>query len=201
MEWQRLVDTDVRRLGVEVLLHICNDSCHQYSGSKTTQICHHGFYYVVSLAEWRRRRKGKASRDSAAIVTQCKFGMQGRMLEFQEHPFECQKNYAALAALRYTFDMQDLRRVLPEQNWLTGKLPHLGDRGKWGYTRHYEWNGDEWLARHDESRGALPDEPMRGSWMERRGHGAMWSFAASRSTAWMSRAVPPRTICRRWKPR
>ena len=56
--------------------------------------------------------------------------------------------------------MQDLRRVLPEQNWLTGELPHLGDRGKWGYMNHYEWDGDEWLARRDESRGALPDEPM-----------------------------------------
>ena len=48
------------------------------------------------------------------IISQEKFGMQGRLLLFQEHPFECQSNYDALASLRCNFDMQDLRRVLPE---------------------------------------------------------------------------------------
>jgi hypothetical protein len=160
VEWQRLFGEDVRRLGAEVLVHICGDSCHKYSGSKTTQICRHGFYYVVSLADWRRRRRGKALRNSIAIVKQCKFGMQGRLLPLQEHPFECQSNYAALAALRCNFDMQDLRRVLPVQHWLAGELPHLGDRPTWGYMNHYEWDGDEWVARRDESLGALPAEPM-----------------------------------------
>ena len=125
VDWQRLLGEGVRRLGAEVLVHICGDSCHKYSGSKTTQICRHGFYNVVSLADWRRRRRGKALRNSISIVKQCKFGMRSRLLPLQDHPFECQSNYAALAALRCNFDVQDLRRVLPVQHWLTGELPHL----------------------------------------------------------------------------
>ena len=34
--------------------------------------------------------------------------MQGRVLSFQEHPFECLSNYAALNCVRCNFDVQDL---------------------------------------------------------------------------------------------
>ena len=122
--WEQSFGLDVRRLGSELLVHICGDSCFKYSGSKTTHICRHGFYYVVSLEDWRRRRRGKALRNSICIVQQSKFGMQGRLLPIQEHPFECQSNYAAVAALRCNFDMQDLRRVLPATFSLEGELPH-----------------------------------------------------------------------------
>ena len=75
------------------------------------QICRHGFYYVVEFAEWKRRRRGKPLRNTFAVVEQTKYGMQGRLSLIQEHPFECQGNYGALAVLRCNFDIQDLRRV------------------------------------------------------------------------------------------
>ena len=43
--------------------------------------------------------------------------MQGRLLMFQEQPFEVHTNYAGSGALRCNFDVQDLRRVLPESLW------------------------------------------------------------------------------------
>ena len=70
-----------------------------------TQICRHGFYHVVKIGDWYRRRRGKPLRNALFVVKQEKFGMQGRLLLWQEHPFECQSNYAALAALRCNFDM------------------------------------------------------------------------------------------------
>ena len=159
--WEYKFGEDVRRLATEILIHVCGDSCFKYSGSKTTQICRHGFYYVVVLEDWRRRRRGKPLRNALVVVRQSKFGMQGRILHFQEHPFECQSNYAALGALRCNFDMQDLRRVFPEENWLEEELPHLGDRPDYGYMNKYEWDGDNWLPRREEVAGELPQEPLR----------------------------------------
>ena len=56
--WEQLFGEDVRNLASEILLHICGDSCYKYSGAKMEHICHHGFYYIIALAEWRRRRRG-----------------------------------------------------------------------------------------------------------------------------------------------
>ena len=126
--------------------------------AKTTHICRHGFYYVVSLEDWHRRRRGKALRNSICIVQQSKIGIQGRLLPIQEHPFECQSNYAAVAALRCNFDMQDLRRVLPATFWLEGELPHIGDRPSWGYMNAFEWDGDEWVLRRYHSEESSPAE-------------------------------------------
>ena len=88
-------------------------------------------------------------RDAMLIVKEAYHGMQGRALHFQEHPFECQGNYAACAALRCNFDVQDLRHVLPEERWLdrTENLPHLGDRPDWGYMNSYEWDGEAYVER------------------------------------------------------
>jgi len=157
--WERRFGEDVRRLGSEILIHVCGESCFKYSGTKATQICRHGFYYIVSLADWRRRRRGKALRNSLCVIKQTKFGMHGRVLLFQEHPFECQSNYGALAAMRCNFDMQDLRRVLPAEHWLVGELPHLGDRPHYGYMNDYEWDGDDWLPRRAQGCEPLPDQP------------------------------------------
>ena len=55
--------------------------------------------------------------------------------------------------------MQDLRRVFPEADWLEEEVLHLGDRPKHGYMNHYEWDGEQWAPRRDESQGDLPGEP------------------------------------------
>ena len=100
-------------------MHICGDSCYKYSGAKMEHICRHGFYYIIALADWRRRRRGKALRNALFVIKQTSHGMQGRVLVFQEHPFECQSNYAGTASLRSNLDVQDLRRVFKESEWLT----------------------------------------------------------------------------------
>ena len=112
--WQRLFGNDVRRLAAEILVHICGDSCFKYSGSKVTQICRHGYFYIISIVDeaigldWKERRRGKALRNILFVIKEEEHGMQGRVLLFQEHPFECQSNYGALAFLRSNFDVQDL---------------------------------------------------------------------------------------------
>ena len=129
--WEVLLREDVRELAAEILLHICGDSCFKYSGAKVEHICRHGFYHIISLGtDWRRRRRGKPLRNALFVIKQSKFGMQGRVMLFQEHPFECQSNYAAAAALRCNFDVQDLRRVTALEAMLNGgeTMPHLGDR-------------------------------------------------------------------------
>ena len=149
--WELRFGEDVRRLAGEILVHICGDSCHKYSGSKMTLICRHGFYNVVQIEQGPGlRRKGKPLRNALVIVRQDKFGMKGRLLLVQEHPFECQSNYAALNTLRCNFDMQDLRRVLPGDKWLDEELPHLGNRPDFGYMNTYEWDGVAWAPRRPD---------------------------------------------------
>ena len=125
------------------------------------QICRHGFYYVVVMGEGPPlRRRGKALRNALFVIRESKFGMQGRLQLFQEHPFECQSNYCALGSLRCSFDMQDLRRVLPEDAWLDGELPHVGNRTEYGYMNTYEWDGVGWVHRRVDAKGEpLPDLP------------------------------------------
>ena len=129
-DWEKLFGEDVRRLATEILLHICNESCYKYTGANKDQICRHGFYYIVTLGDWRRRRRGKALRNALFVVKQSKYGMQGRVLHFQEHPFECISNHAGVAAMRCNLDVQCLRRVLPEEHWMMADdtMPHIGDR-------------------------------------------------------------------------
>ena len=96
------------------------------------------------------------------VVKRTDHGMQGRILVFQEDPFECQTNYAGLAGIRCNFDVQDLRRVLPEHAWAAPgePLPHLGDRPDWGYMNHYEWDGTSYVERHREGCGDVT-EPVQ----------------------------------------
>ena len=153
--WQQLFGDDVRRLAAEILVHICGDSCFKYSGSKVTQICRHGYFYIISIADekigldWKERRRGKALRNILFVIKEEEHGMQGRVLLFQEHPFECQSNYGALAFLRSNFDVQDLRRVYPTKEWLSDAedLPHLGDRPGYGYMDCFECASAKYPAR------------------------------------------------------
>ena len=133
----------MRQLAADILIHMCDESCFKYSGAKMTQICRHGFYYVVVVEDcWRRRRRGKPLRNALCIVKESAFGMKGRVQLFQEHPFECRSNYAGLAAMRCNLDVQGLRRIVPEDCWLGDEeLPHLGERSDFGYMSSYEWNG------------------------------------------------------------
>ena len=150
-------------------MHICGESCFKYSGTKVHHICRFGCYYVVELGEWRRRRRGKALRDTVAIVEQAKFGMQGRLLNLQEHPYEGPSNYAGLGAIRCNLDVQSFHRVsvlrkkvdgadTEELYWLPteAKLPHVGDRPAWGYMNEQEWDGQAFRQRRPRPLRADP---------------------------------------------
>jgi hypothetical protein len=153
--WQRLFAEDVMQLAQEILIHICGDSCYKYSGARMQHICRHGYYYVISLADFRRRRRGKPLRNALFVIRKTGFGMEGRLMLFQEHPFECQSNYAGIGANRCNLDVQDLRRVLSPKHWLQDgeELPQLGARQDWGYMNIYEWDGEEYVPRRADSAG------------------------------------------------
>jgi hypothetical protein len=163
-EWEKLFSEDILELAREILVHICGESCYKYSGARVQHICRHGYYYVVSLADYRRRRKGKPLRNVLFVIKQTKFGMEGRVMLFQEHPFECQSNYAGIGSVRCNLDVQDLRRVLSPAHWLEAdqELPHLGPRGDWGYMNVYEWDGEEYVPRRAES--SYTELPQQNKW-------------------------------------
>ena len=142
----------------EILVHICGESCYKYSGPRVEHICRHGFYYIVSLADFRRRRRGKPLRNGLFVIKQSKFGMEGRVMLFQEHPFECQSNYAGIGAIRCNFDAQDMRRILPTERWLAEEdvLPHIGSRDHWGYMNVYEWDGEAYVQGLRAHRSLFP---------------------------------------------
>jgi len=122
-EWLRSFCQDARDLVIGCAIHVCSPSCFKYHSKKGSHICRHGFYHVVTLSDedWnnvRRRRRGKALRGCMAIFRDTRFGMAGRILTFQLHPWECPSNYAALVAMRCNVDVQDMRRVLPPHLWM-----------------------------------------------------------------------------------
>ena len=106
--WEQAFTEDVRSLAEEILVHVCGESCFKYSGVKVQKICRHGYYYIISLPGWQRRRQGKPLRNAVVVVGQSEHGMTGRLLLFQEHPFECLTNYAGLDCMRCNLDVQDL---------------------------------------------------------------------------------------------
>ena len=149
--WEDLFAADIETLVSQILTHICGESCYKYTKAKCTHICRHGFYHVLHLAgDWKRRRQGKYLRNALFVVKQSEYGMQGRILGFQDHPFECLSNHGAAAVMRSNLDVQDLRRVLPEEHWLHDEeeLPSLGPRPEWGYMQQYEWDGKAYVPRH-----------------------------------------------------
>ena len=129
------------------------------SGAKMEHICRHGFYYVIILEtgdaneeHWKQRRRGKPLRNVMFVVKETGHGMQGRILHFQEHPFECLSNYGGIASMRCNLDVQDLRRVLPAEHWMATDdvMPRIGDKPEWGYMNVYEWNGSSYDKRLPE---------------------------------------------------
>ena len=182
--WENFFATDVRNLAQEIFVHICGDSCHKYSDAKKVQICRHGFYYIVNLGTWEQRgegiafrRRGKALRNSVFIVKNTKHGMQGRLCLLQEHPFEVQTNYAGAAALRCNFDVQDLRRVLPEHLWKqeSTMTPGVGmdaeRASEFGYMGTYEWDGEAFVPRETQSSNESGNKPAQ--WHDEQTH-AQW---------------------------
>ena len=114
---------DARDLVIGCAVHLCSPSCFKYHSKGKSQICRHNFYHVVSFVtedytEIRRRRKGKPLRACLAIVRETQYGMAGRILTFQMHPWECPTTYAGMVALRCNLDVQDLRRTLPPHMWM-----------------------------------------------------------------------------------
>ena len=114
---------DARDLVIGCAVHLCSPSCFKYHSKGKSQICRHNFYHVVSFAtegytEVRRRRKGKQLRACLAIVRETQYGMAGRILTLQMHPWECSTTYAGMVALRCNLDVQDLRRTLPPHMWM-----------------------------------------------------------------------------------
>ena len=108
-EWEKLFATDVRHLATEILTHICGESCYKYSGSKVEHICRHGFYHIIALEDYKRRRRGKPLRNALFVVKQCKFGMQGRILQFQDFLF--QFLFGEVAALCQIFSRNTPRTI------------------------------------------------------------------------------------------
>ena len=110
------------------------------------------------------------------IVKSTEHGMQGRLLTFQEHPFEVQTNYAGAGALRCNFDVQDLRRVLPEKLWnldqeVNPSLRTDENRSKeMGYMGFYEWDGESSVERGNDGSAREPtqwtDEKTREQWRQ-----------------------------------
>ena len=122
-DFVRQMCSDARDLVIGCAVHVCSSSCYKYHGQGKNHICRHNFYHIVSFAtadyiEVRRRRKGKPLRACLAIIREHKWGMSGRILTYQTHPFECPTNYAALVAMRCNIDVQDLRRTLPPALWM-----------------------------------------------------------------------------------
>ena len=71
--WEYMFSQDIRELAREILVHICGESCYKYSGSGVQHICRHGYYHVISLADLRRRRRGKPLRNALFVVKQNKY--------------------------------------------------------------------------------------------------------------------------------
>ena len=65
--------------------------------------------------------------------------------------------------MRCNFDLQDLRRVLLEEHWLTSEeeMPHIGNRPDWGYMNHYEWDGKQYVSRKRTEGAELADQPLQ----------------------------------------
>ena len=118
---------DARELVIGCAVHLCSPSCYKYHSSGKHHICRHNYYHVVSLTTEKykdvsRRRKGKPLRSCLAIIRETQWGMAGRILTFQMHPWECTTTYAGLVSMRCNLDVQDLRRTLPPAMWMPSEV-------------------------------------------------------------------------------
>ena len=157
---------DARDLVIGCGIHVCSPSCFKYHSNKASQICRHNFYHRVTVYtedekhEKQLRRRGKSLRGCIGIFRETDYGMAGRIITFQLHPWETSTAYAALVAMRCNVDVQDMRRVLPPRLWMSpddlepdaeeedrntynhGAFPQryrgfsLGPQDAWGWYRH-----------------------------------------------------------------
>ena len=165
-EWIREMCKDARDLVIGCGSYVCSPSCFKYHSTKASQICRHSFYHRVTIYtedekhERRLRRRGKPLRGSIGIFRETDYGMAGRIITFQMHPWETSTNYASLVAMRCNVDVQDMRRVLPPRLWMNpselepaakeedrntynhGAYPQrysgfsVGAQDTWGWMRH-----------------------------------------------------------------
>ena len=165
-EWRKLFSNDAWELVMRCILHACGLSCWKYSKPGLPPTCRHGCFHVIVFTEYdvKGRRSGKLLRNVIKIVSDDEGGMLGRILNFQEHPYEGPTNYTGLVCLRCNLDLQDLRRVLlmyaPEQ------LPCVGDRPDWAWMNE---GGVPWHL----PQAIFPNEDvlLRLATLEQRNHG------------------------------
>ena len=114
-DWRRRYGEDAWNLCLRTILHACGVSCWKYSKPGMPPTCRHGCLHIYLFTEHdvKGRRPGKQLRNIVHIVVEDEGGMFGRILTFQEHPFEGPTNYTGLVCVRCNLDLQDLRRVLP----------------------------------------------------------------------------------------
>lgn len=157
-EWRFAVDAceNCTRGG----LHRCGPSCfkHDHSG---LQRCRHGFEHYVRYSDKGKlysdsqgnefiskeptvlRRKGKYLERTVRIAGHCLRGRGGRIITVQDNPFECSSNPVRLVTGRCNFDLQDMRRVLPEPILPSGPYPHLGPKPHWSMMDNYDHERDQ----------------------------------------------------------
>ncbi len=132
-EWRELFGQDAWKLVMRCILHACGQSCWKYSKPGMPPTCRHGCFHVIIFTEHdvKGRRPGKQLRNVITIVAGDEGGMLGRVLTFQEHPYEGPTNYTGLVCLRCNLDLQDLRRVFLA--YAPVELPCIGDRPEWAW--------------------------------------------------------------------
>ena len=100
-EWRKLFSKDAWELVMRCILHACGLSCWKYSKPGLPPTCRHGCFHVIVFTEYdvKGRRSGKQLRNVIKIVSDDEGGMLGRILTFQEHPYEGPTNYTGLVCL------------------------------------------------------------------------------------------------------
>ena len=109
-----LLGQDAWKLVMRCILHACGQSCWKYSKPGYPPTCRHGCFHVVMFTEYdvKGRRAGKQLRNTITVMATDEGGMLGRLLTFQEHPYEGPTNYTCVVCMRSNVDLQDLRLVL-----------------------------------------------------------------------------------------
>ena len=113
-EWKNHFAGDAWNLVMRSILHACGPSCWKYSAPGKPPTCRHNMFHVILFPQHgvKGRRAGKQLRNTIVIVCEDEGGMLGRVITFQEHPYEGPTNYTGLVCVRSNWDLQDLRRVL-----------------------------------------------------------------------------------------
>ena len=153
-------------------LHRCGQSCFKYDKSGYNR-CGHGFDYyaryedvgtplksgrleaegaternAVSTVPTVIRRKGKYLESAVRIAEHCLRGRGGKVVTIQENPIAGSSHPVALVTGRSNFDLQDMRRVLPESILPSGPSSLLDanagpEKLKWSWMENYNHARDQ----------------------------------------------------------